>query len=462
LRIIRILNSILILLIIFTFNSSCRIKTNDIVFSYQKSYMPSPENDQTVFSFIPDNPYSSMNSSGTKGYNLGSDGLPVETNMYASILGRYGLKLGIQYLKNKNPDTLNLLKKTAHRLIEISVDEGSYITWEFPDEYTPFNAEPGWTSGLTNAWGALALLYYGEFIAEFDKIESKLYITYAKKALNYIFIPIEQGGGKTTLENGYDWYEEYPSEPSSHVLNGFVFILDVLHVFAFYYPTEYAEPLNKGIASVYYYLERYNKAYTSIYDLYTYGNRIGSSYHSLHMRMISWLYYITDNHYFREVSEHWYNLNVQNIYSVSFLNNKEVKATDKINNINDFKYWYRGHFFGLFSRSLILTLPRKAELYGINFYLTKSDIDSIPVIEVETDTGWMKIDQAHLYQSPTNVTKYYRTTAFSVIFSDVIETEKVRITFTKLPLNVREIGLLYQNTQDFEDIIEKYAKAYRW
>jgi len=451
-----------IILAVLCFLASCQLHYSDTHYTLSNHYMFVSDNEPITFDYSPSNPYSSMNDSGTNHFDLNSEGLPVYEDMYPSILGRYGLKLGLQYLKTNDSNTYELLKKTAHKLIAISKDKGTYITWEFPIEYTPFNAPVGWTSGLTNAWAALALLYYGEFTASIDPAESTLYINYAKKALNHIFIPVKDGGAKTILTNGDIWYEEYPSEPSSHVLNGFVYILDVIHVFAYYYPSEYKEILNDGIATVYHHVDKFNKPYTSIYDLYTMGNRIGSAYHTLHFRMISWLYYITGNDHFKRVSEHWFNLNQQSNYTLYSVDSSSNNVTEEMSAINDFTFWYGGYRFKLGSDSIILTLPEKVDLYGINYYLTDNKIDWIPDIEIETDRGWISLDSAKLFQSGANITGKYETYASGVIFPSTFLTQKVKIHFTKLPLEVREIGLLYNQPQKFEEKLNNLAQSYNW
>lgn len=53
----------------------------------------------------------------------------------------------------------------------------------------------------------------------------KQYLALMRKSRNFLMLPIEDGGVKSSTEDGYVWIEEYPSKECEHVLNGFQFVI---------------------------------------------------------------------------------------------------------------------------------------------------------------------------------------------------------------------------------------------
>lgn len=87
----------------------------------------------------------------------------------------------------------------------------------YHEAYPTFNLEPNYISGITQG---LACSYYTRMytLTQKDKY---------KKAAESLFEPMthpkDQGGLLVSTPIGMEWVEEYPSKPSSYVLNGFVF-----------------------------------------------------------------------------------------------------------------------------------------------------------------------------------------------------------------------------------------------
>lgn len=53
------------------------------------------------------------------------------------------------------------------------------------------------------------------------------YVTAMRRAVEFLEIQVEDGGVRTELSGGL-WFEEYPTEPGSYVLNGFLYLLEGL------------------------------------------------------------------------------------------------------------------------------------------------------------------------------------------------------------------------------------------
>lgn len=86
-------------------------------------------------------------------------------------------------------------------------------------EFPAYNLKPGWISAMTQGL-AVSLL-----IRAFDHTQDVLFKDLAKRFFLALDIDVKSGGCKVIDSNGNIWLEEYPSNPSSFVLNGYIFTL---------------------------------------------------------------------------------------------------------------------------------------------------------------------------------------------------------------------------------------------
>jgi hypothetical protein len=97
------------------------------------------------------------------------------------------------------------------------------FTHDFP--WSPYNLTIGWKSSLAQAHAAEC------FLKAYEYTEDDRYLTLAKKALLFLRVPVSQGGvmiDESSNDSKRWWYEEYPSEGGSYVLNGHQFVLIAL------------------------------------------------------------------------------------------------------------------------------------------------------------------------------------------------------------------------------------------
>ncbi len=90
----------------------------------------------------------------------------------------------------------------------------------YPFRDNKYKLQPGWTSAICQGLAASA------FIRAYQLTDDKVYLKTAKSCLTYVLDPNNQLliKGPST---GW-WAEEYPSEPPSYVLNGFIFFIIAL------------------------------------------------------------------------------------------------------------------------------------------------------------------------------------------------------------------------------------------
>ena len=251
--------------------------------------------------------------------NVDEEGIPVKltgftnsTGYHPSHICKYGIYLSGRYRRHQQQEDLETIKRVMNWIEDNKVDKSSFITWEFYEDLGAFNLEAPWTSALTNAWCAGALLQGYEVTGNKQLEES------ANRALEYLFTPVEDGGGLYEFDNGGIWFEEAPNPDNpSHILNGFIYAIDILDMFASYYRDErYEDYLNRAISTLRENVNEYDVGYGSIYDLYTRGNKLGMGYHKIHYVQLYYIYLKTGDEYFLDLSRKWYELHRQSDYTV--------------------------------------------------------------------------------------------------------------------------------------------------
>lgn len=126
--------------------------------------------------------------------------------------------------------------------------------------------KPGWFSamGQGHAISLLARAYY-------HSKGAPKYLNAAINGLKPFRVPSKQGGVLTRFMGKLDWYEEYPTNPASFVLNGFIYSLLGLYDLQYIAPTASAEEagslFDQGMVSLKRMLPFFDTGSGSIYDL---------------------------------------------------------------------------------------------------------------------------------------------------------------------------------------------------
>ncbi|PAV84382.1 hypothetical protein WR25_07819 [Diploscapter pachys] len=137
-----------------------------------------------------------------------------------------------------------------------------------------------------------------------------------------LFEKLSKDGGVKNQLWGIDWCEEYPTNPGSFVLNGFMYSLLGLYDFS-RIPSEEVSSVSvregiskaallwsKGLDSLLTLLPLYDTGSGSIYDLRHIGlksapNLARWDYHAVHIYLLKWLVQITENQYLNEIADRW-------------------------------------------------------------------------------------------------------------------------------------------------------------
>ena len=157
----------------------------------------------------------------------------------------------------------------------------------------------------------------------FKETNDERYLQAAKRAINFMLIPLEEGG--VCSENGDELVLlEYTNQPP--VLNGWIFALFGLYDLSILISdSRYTISLDKTIRTVANWLTKFDNGYWSKYN--TNKSLASPFYHNLHIAQLQALYLITNNNVFKNYSEKFYKYSQSNVnYYRAFL----IKAIQKI------------------------------------------------------------------------------------------------------------------------------------
>lgn len=139
-----------------------------------------------------------------------------------------------------------------------------------------------WYSAMAQGEGASVL------IRAFGETRDERYAEAAAQALVPLTVPSASGGVAAQLDGGF-FPEEYPSAPSSFVLNGGIFALWGCRDVAMSLADPRAERLfSEGVETLAANIDRWDAGYWSRYDLYPHPtlNVASSAYHLLHISQL--------------------------------------------------------------------------------------------------------------------------------------------------------------------------------
>lgn len=145
----------------------------------------------------------------------------------------------------------------------------------------PFAAgvAPPYASGIAQAH-AVSLLLRVHRLEPQDR-----FLGTAHKAFASFFVDVSDGG-VSCVQDGFRWIEEWPSNPRSHVLNGFMFALIAIHDYLGTFGTDRARTLwDETLRTLEHHIERFDCGFGSRYDLLR-GLVVSETYHRLHVQLL--------------------------------------------------------------------------------------------------------------------------------------------------------------------------------
>lgn len=321
--------------------------------------------------------------SATKDWNgvVLHEGLYKPTFIFRSGMNAYRYYKTYNDLEARN-HFMNQVNWLTENFEELNNTYGFWF-WRHPRDV--YKLEANWTSALSQGMGiGLALMAYHE-------TNDSKYLAIAEKAFKGYVIPVENQGFFKYW--GVDiWFEEYPTEIPSRVMNGFIFSLAGIYnlyantgnKLALWLFTEGVETLKKNI-------DLYDADFISNYSLFkkdTYWpGWAKKSYHKLHIIQLLWLYDITKEEVFYEKAKKF--LEVQKTTFKERECNIEriidLKANSQINehspsNIYDGQWSWGGIWAAKVTYpELMFELGKVREISGFSLFHNSAESSDIPI-----------------------------------------------------------------------------------
>jgi hypothetical protein len=233
---------------------------------------------------------------------------------YSVTIGHHGISCVARYILDKNEKELKRAISVAKWLMANQSKNGSWPVLYDHDWYPGRCAKlkSPWTSAMGQGLCVSFLTRLAAIGVALPGVSSSDLIVAARKALNPFAVPASKGGVLAMLFDKLPWYEEYPTNPSSFVLNGFVYaILGAYDLAEFTGNEEAREIYRVGIESLKIALPLYDLGRCTAYDLthVTTGkfapNIARQSYHFIHVQLLSALN-ILEGGIFDDVVERWH------------------------------------------------------------------------------------------------------------------------------------------------------------
>lgn len=223
--------------------------------------------------------------------------LPVTISQYA--LGNYD-----EYLKTKKPIHQERFLRCADWLVEnLTEFKGGLWGWVNDHDKGIYQLKKPWLSSLSQGQ-ALSVL-----ARAYKETQKGIYREAGDKALGAYRVPSAEGGILAQWK-GMDYYEEYPSQIPSFVLNGFIFALWGLWEFHLVSGNpEAKERYETGVKTLKASLGEYNISFLnwSKYDLYPFqvADIASIFYHKLHIQQLKAMALLTGDSLFSQQAELW-------------------------------------------------------------------------------------------------------------------------------------------------------------
>lgn len=229
-----------------------------------------------------------------------------QTHYYSPVkIAHFALGAYNDYIKNNETKQLIKFEKHVNYLInniELFNEDKNVVIWRTPSSNPKYNIRDDYVSAIVQG------LVISALVRAYVMYNDDIYLDVATRAANLLSVPVEDGGVLAVSQWGKS-YEEYPSKPYSHVVNGFIFCLIGLKDLHMVSNEESIKDLfETGVETLIKMLDDWILPYWSKYDLVdiTRGESVNLAtrhYHYLHIDLLQILGLLTNNNIFFRYSD---------------------------------------------------------------------------------------------------------------------------------------------------------------
>ncbi|MFW5700791.1 MAG: D-glucuronyl C5-epimerase family protein [Cyclobacteriaceae bacterium] len=215
-------------------------------------------------------------------------------------IAQYGFILHAQYLENQRSQLMDRLLNCIAKLEELKTSRDGYTVWYHHNYESKYKIQPPWASAM--AQGEVISFY----LRLYQVTNNESLLQTSQEAYEFLSIDYSQGGVRRYDENGNLWLEEYPSEPPSYVLNGFIYtIFGLYDLYRVTGRSDVKADIDECIITLKLNLHRFDSGYWSDYDLQK--KELVRYYYqkNVHVPQLAVLYGLTNERVFKTYKEKW-------------------------------------------------------------------------------------------------------------------------------------------------------------
>lgn len=242
------------------------------------------------------------------GYPRDKNGLPVVHypepvgKQYNPItISQYGLDCLVKWVANKQENDLNQARLCGQWLVDNAAEwPDKSVAWIYRFDLDYYHRKAPWISAMAQGEAVSLLLR----LAQLE--DNAGFVAVARKAVIPFDRDIGDNGVVSRLPDGSLVFQEYPTSPASHVLNGHIFALLGLYDFGLFFDdTKYLTMAEQAVESLVKNWRLWDAGYWTYYDLYQPMRLASPMYHELHIRQFKVLAGLFGRPELLAVAERW-------------------------------------------------------------------------------------------------------------------------------------------------------------
>ena len=213
---------------------------------------------------------------------------------------QYGFILHAEYTKEQSQAKLNSMLACLRQLEILKTENTETCAWYHLEEEEKYHIPPPWASGMAQGEAISFYLRLYQITNDQRLLES------AKKAYAFLKVDFKDGGVRRRDAGGNLWFEEYPTQVPTFVLNGFIYTLFGLYdLYRVTKDPEVYKDIQECLKTLEVNLPRFDAGYWSYYDLR--DRELVRYYYqkNVHVLQLDVLYELTDNDLFKRYADRW-------------------------------------------------------------------------------------------------------------------------------------------------------------
>lgn len=236
--------------------------------------------------------------------------------MYNPVnIAQFGFIVHDLWLQNQNKEYLLRLKNI---LKWFELNKETYkdsIVWPSKIDDNKYKLKAGFISAMTI--GEVLSFY----LRMYQILNDKSLLETSYKIYNFFQYTYQEGGAKRYDENGYVWFEEFPTNTPSYVLNGFIYaVYGILDLYRVTKDKNVKQVYDSCISTLVANIHKYDCSYWSIYDQLKKELVMVYYQKNVHVPQVDSLYILTKNPVFKHYRDKWENnINPLNILFVKLM-----------------------------------------------------------------------------------------------------------------------------------------------